>query len=41
MELDMLLVPGPGGQVRGEPNQSVFGLVDDLWQRLRPKKRST
>lgn len=38
MLLDMLLMPGPGGPVHGQPNSSVFNIVDDLWQRLRPKK---
>jgi cell division protein FtsA len=35
MLLDMLLMPGPGSPVAGQPNTSVFNLVDDLWQRLR------
>lgn len=38
MVLDMLLTPVEGDQRYGEPNQGVFGLVDDLWNRLRRKK---
>lgn len=37
MQLDMLLMPGPDGRHLGEPNPSVFNMVDDLWQRLRRK----
>ena len=37
MVLDMLLIPAPS-QYSGEPNSSVFGLVDDLWKRLKKRK---
>jgi cell division protein FtsA len=39
MVLDMLLLPPPpSNHYSGEPNQKVFGLVDDLWHRLRGHK---
>ncbi len=37
MMLDMLLIPAPQSY-SGEPNSNVFGLVDDIWKRLRRHK---
>ncbi len=37
MTLDMLLLPGEGHQLAGQPNSNVFGFIDGIIRRFKPK----